>query len=56
MDVPSMNYTSNDKLPRGEICLKGTPVFSGYYRDQANTDEAIDSEGWHHTGDIGEIL
>lgn len=61
VDVPEMNYHSATRLdgelsPTGEICLYGPTVFQGYFQNQKATQEAIDEEGWFHTGDIGRIL
>ena len=37
----------------GEVQLRGYHVMQGYFGDEAATREAIDSEGWLHTGDVG---
>jgi fatty-acyl-CoA synthase len=45
-------------VPRGEpgeLCTRGYSVMLGYWDDPEKTAEAIDAEGWMHTGDLGTI-
>jgi len=37
----------------GEVVVRGYNVMAGYFEDPAATAEAIDGEGWLHTGDVG---
>ena len=39
----------------GELCTRGYSVMHGYWDDPARTVEAVDKEGWMHTGDLGVI-
>jgi len=61
VDVPDMHYTSDDlghdghSAPRGEICYRGFNAFKGYYMQPELTKETLDSEGFVHTGDIGQF-
>jgi fatty-acyl-CoA synthase len=46
----------NQPLPageRGEICLRGPNIMKGYWNRPQATAEAIDSQGWFHSGDVG---
>ncbi|XP_054132865.1 long-chain-fatty-acid--CoA ligase 5 isoform X2 [Melozone crissalis] len=53
-DVEEMSYFSSNN--EGEVCIKGPNVFKGYLKDPEKTAEAIDKDGWLHTGDIGKWL
>ncbi|MFJ2773580.1 AMP-dependent synthetase/ligase [Streptomyces sp. NPDC087300] len=39
----------------GEVLARGAMVFPGYHNDPVATREAVDAEGWLHTGDLGEL-
>jgi fatty-acyl-CoA synthase len=39
----------------GELCTRGYSVMLGYWDEPEKTDEAIDAEGWMHTGDLAEM-
>ena len=54
IDVPDMNYYASNN--EGEICFKGPNVFKGYLHDETKTKEALDSDGWLHSGDIGKWM
>ncbi len=52
MPISSIQVKIGDK---NEILVKGPTVMKGYYNKPTETAEAIDADGWFHTGDCGEI-
>lgn len=59
VSVPDMAYNVTDvdeegrPTPRGEVCLRGANIFSGYYKMEKETAEVFSPDGYFHTGDIG---
>ena len=54
-EVKIVDPATQQALPdmqQGELCARGHGVFLGYYKNPQATANAIDSEGWLHTGDL----
>lgn len=49
-------YSIKDEIPKGELCVRGSTVSAGYFRNAQETRAAIDQDGWLHTGDIAALL
>jgi len=55
LEVKIIDPANGETLPvgqAGEFCTRGYSVMHGYWGDEARTREAIDADGWMHTGDL----
>ena len=56
IEVKVINPETGEPLPvetQGEVCCRGYNVMKGYYNNPDATAEAIDADGWLHSGDLG---
>ena len=55
IEIKIIDPETGASVPRGqsgEFCTRGYSVMHGYWGDEARTREAIDADGWMHTGDL----
>ena len=55
LEIKIIDPETGATVPRGttgEFCTRGYSVMQGYWEDPARTAEAIDAQGWMHTGDL----
>lgn len=55
VSIPELGYSTDAKVPQGEILMKGAPIMKEYFNNPEETAKALTPDGWFKTGDIGEF-
>ncbi len=55
LDIDTVKILEPNEDGEGEICVKGSNIMLGYYKDEEATNEAFDADGYFRTGDYGKL-
>ena len=58
VEVKVVDPSTGETVPRGtpgELCTRGYSVMLGYWEEARKTREAVDADGWMHTGDLAQM-
>ena len=54
-ELKIVHVDGRDEMHQGEICFRGRHIMMGYMSDANKTSDAIDKDGWLHSGDTGRV-